>query len=268
MAKIIKADATKEQDAPLAAALSLSDFAAEARQVVLDARKEAARIVAEARGKAETDRRLSEQRGYEEGFARGQNDGYADGERTAAKAAGEKFRVEFDALLEVAGKVTEELSAARADLLHQARGRMLDLALEVARKIVGHAAVMQIAAARENLAKVLKKANPRGELTVKVNPDQLEPLKAHCAELIDLLGVLGEVRVVGDEAIGAGGVKLLAREGEIDATIRTQLANVIEALTGAEESPRNEPNSQGTYEPSAAEMVNRKSKIESPHGSV
>ena len=38
--------------------------------------------------------------------------------------------------------------------------------------------------------------------------------------------------------IGRGGVKLLASAGEMDATIRTQLINVVEALVG----PSHEPN--------------------------
>ena len=52
MTRVIKANASQSQQAR-AAVLDLADFAAEARTVVLDARKDAARIVAEARAKAE-----------------------------------------------------------------------------------------------------------------------------------------------------------------------------------------------------------------------
>ena len=69
-------------------------------------------------------------------------------------------------------------------------------------------------------------------MTVLVNPAQLEALQEHLASLTGALGVVGRVRWAADPAITAGGVKVITRRGEIDATIETQLANVADALAG------------------------------------
>jgi hypothetical protein len=51
-------------------------------------------------------------------------------------------------------------------------------------------------------------------------------------ELAESLNCAGKVRLVGDETISPGGAKLQTAGGEIDATIETQLSNVVEALVG------------------------------------
>jgi hypothetical protein len=40
------------------------------------------------------------------------------------------------------------------------------------------------------------------------------------------------VKLAGDQQVGPGGVKLSTRNGQVDATIETQLANVARMLTG------------------------------------
>ena len=83
------------------------------------------------------------------------------------------------------------------------------------------------------------------QLTELCSPEEMRQLKAagvrvnfffskspeHCRELVETLGC-GGVRVMADESITPGGVKVLCRGGEIDATIETQLANVAASLAG------------------------------------
>ena len=109
---------------------------------------------------------------------------------------------------------------------------MLDFALELAAKIVGRIAAEGATAARENLRKALELAEASAAVCVKVNPAQLAGLNLCLPELLEALGRSGEVRMVGDEAVSPGGVKVQTDCGEIDATIETQWANVVEALLG------------------------------------
>lgn len=245
MARIIKASSTDGSPPADSAVRNLADIAAEARSIVLDARRDAARIVAEARAEADAVCDAAAKKGYAEGLARGRNDGYADGQRQGAEEAAKRFSAEAADLIELARKITEELASARAELLHQARCEMLDFAMELAEKIVGRVATTEISAARENLRKVLERADCAQGLTVKVNPSQLERLRGTFAELVDALGCTGEVRLVPDGRISPGGAKLVASEGEIDATIQTQLANVAEAVLGQPSGKRG----PGRYEP-------------------
>ena len=226
MARIIKSGSADASRGAGEAVKDLADIAAEARVVVLDARKQAARIVAESRAESAADRESAAEQAYAEAFARGQNDG----------------------LLELAGKAVTELAEARATLLHEARCEMLDFALELAEKIVGRVAAAGISAARENLRKVLELADCAQKVTVKVNPAQRDALVECLPALIETLGRTGGIELVGDEGISPGGVRLLSGRGEIDATIETQLVAVAEALLGAPDQDWE----AGCYEPTTA----------------
>lgn len=230
MSSILKNDSASDEPAQ-ASVLNLVDLAAEAQTAVLEARKDAARIVAQARQRAAEMEEQASQRGYEEGLSRGRNEGYADGRSEALAEARQQLAMESAALAELARKIIRELTAARADVAQQARRQALDFALEVAEAIVGHVALRDVAAAHANLQRILETAHLGGDILIKVNPGQLAALQSQCRELVASLNC-GQVRLAADDRIGPGGVKLLSGQGEIDATIETQVRNVLEALQG------------------------------------
>ncbi len=228
MTQVIKAD---RQDAarPRAMAMKLSDIAERARRIVLDARKDAARIVAEARSTAEQAQCEARERGYAEGLAQAAAEASADGGADVDHGDDAELR-------ELVERVGDELSAARESLMAGARRDVLDLAIRLAERIVGRVAARDVEAARDNLAKALELASP-GAARVYVNPSQLDQLRDGCGDLLDSLGRDRDVRFEADPAISPGGVRVEAGEGEIDATIETQLDNIAEALMG-DASPR------------------------------
>jgi len=256
MARIIKSGSADGSREAGEAVKDLADIAAEARAVVLDARKQAARIVAEARAESAADRESAAEQAYAEAFARGQNDGYADGHRQGVAEGKTLFSTEADGLLELAERAVTELAEARATLLHEARCEMLDFALELAEKIVGRVAAAGNSAARENLRKVLELADCAQKVTVKVNPAQRDALAECLPALIETLGRADGIELVGDESISPGGVRLLSGRGEIDATIETQLVAVAEALLGAPDQDWE----AGCYEPTTAPVQGEEGK--------
>ena len=253
MKRIIKADpAEAGYPSTKAAILSLPDFEAQARRIVLDARKDAARIVSEAQAKDDSVRRQARQQGYAEGFARGQADGHADGKREACDEARRKFASEYAGALELARRVAGDLAGDRGQMFHDAAGQILELAVILAEKIVSRVAVENIDAARANLAKVLEMAHCGGQIVVKVNPGQLESLRSEFAELVEALRLGGAVRLAADRAVPPGGAILVSQNGIIDATIETQLANIATGLLGRNVRPGRsaEP---GRHEPGDAD---------------
>ncbi len=210
----------------------LRDFAAEARAAVLEARNEAARIVAEAHDKSEQIARQAEQRGHAEGLARGRQDGYAQGRRDALAEGRRMDAQACDELGALLRHATEEVSAGREALFEQAKRELLDMALEIAAMIVGRRAAGDVEVARGNLARALDLAADAATLKVRVNEDQFEDLEETCGELLSELHVRGDVTLVGDERIERGGVEVITPAGLIDATIETQLENVVAALLG------------------------------------
>lgn len=231
MAGIIKAQ-LQQPASPGAAMLNLNDFAEEARAVVLDARRQAAKILADARARVEATRKTARETGYSEGLEQGRQEGFNAGLDKARSEDLHKLDRELRELKTLAGKMVNELVGAKTELMHQAHSEMLEMVIELAEKIVGPLARADVSVAKMNLAKALELAGAAGELMVKVNPGQLEQLRQHCGELAEALSIPGTIRLVGDEKVGLGGVKLYSGGGMIDATVETQLANVAEALAG------------------------------------
>jgi flagellar assembly protein FliH len=258
MARVIKAENQSDASAG-GTVLRLTDFVAEARAVVLEARKEAARIVAEARAKAEQAEQAAAGRGYEEGFARGRNDGYTDGCQAGSRQGLEASAGAAGGALSCAQRIAEELTAARGELLEQARRELLDLAVAVAERVVGVVAARDVAAAQANLVKVLEMAGYAKAITIKVNPLQLQALREHCRQAVEALAIKGRVELVGDPSISPGGVKLLTGGGQIDATIETQLAYVVEALVGPAMTD------MGRYESHSREKTDHPHSQVAPH---
>lgn len=232
MTRIIKADAIEQEDSPKAAALNLADFVAEARNIVLDARKAAARITAEARARADSLERQARQKAFAEGFARGQSDGYADGILQAREETERKYSDEYKKTLALVGDVVRGLSASRTEAIQNACGDIIEMSVLLAGRIVGNVVADDVEVAKANLAKVLELAHGGGQIVVKVNPGQLESLREYFHELIEALTLGDEVRLLADERISSGGVKLLSPHGQIDATIEAQLDNAARILLG------------------------------------
>lgn len=234
--RVIKAG--QYQSDAQAGVLTLRDLAQEAQKLVLDARQEAARIVSQAKLSAEAARQQACEQGMAQGLEQGRAQGYAEGLRQGLGESATRDQAQFDEMTQLAGKIVAELSAARDELLHQARRQMLAFAMELAQKIVGQIASADVSAAQANLEKALKLAQHGGEVLVRVNLGQLDELRSTCRDLLAAMSAGGtHIRLEGDEHIGPGGVRLLSRCGEIDATIETQLHNVAASLLGNNHQP-------------------------------
>lgn len=247
MVRVLKADDLKAVNAAKAVVLNLQDLSQQARQIVLDARHQAAEILAAARA----DAKASRDKGRAEGLAAGLRQGREEGLQQALAQGREQLAVQDAELAAAARQILDELAASSLELQQARRRELLALAMELAARIVGEVATHDIAAAEANLDKVLRLAGRNEEIVVHVNPQQLRRLEQCCSSFVETLRLGGPVRVVGDEEIAPGGVKLISRTGEIDATIATQLANVAQTLLGQMPSLF-EAAPQGQYVPEIA----------------
>ncbi len=231
MTKVMKADSDLPDGVSVQEIRKLSDFAAQARQVILDARQQAARIVSDARAQCEAIKRQAVEQGYNEGFARGHSCGHAE---AADKQAVTRVCTKPDGgdvakLAMVAHATVRQLEVARKQTLQMRSDEVLSFAIQLASKIVGEVAAVDVSAARINLHKVMELVHT-DEVTVHVNPSQLEPLRQEFHELIETLGLNENACMLADETVSPGGVRVETARGQYDATIETQLHNVARAL--------------------------------------
>ena len=210
--------------------MKLSDIARQVNEVVLDARKTAAKIRADARDSAEIARRQAHKQGYDDGFAEGQARGVEDGAREGGDQARSSIVDESRQLAETAAAILAGLDEAGDRPYQLAADEVLAFAIDLSTKIVGQLARTDISVARTNLIKAMKLAHADGEIIVSVNPGQLQDLSRDFAEFVEAIDASGRARLVGDGQVAPGGVKITTARGVIDATVETQLDKVSSAL--------------------------------------
>jgi flagellar biosynthesis/type III secretory pathway protein FliH len=195
MATIVKA-------ASLGPALSrripgvLLEAEVEARRRLASADEQARALVERARGEAEALLAEARRRGREEGLA-------------------------------TAAEVVVRATAERDRLLSSAEGELVDLAFEIARRVLASAA--ERGAVAEVAARALDAARMRERVALRAHPADLEALRSAEPDLLARLVHARGLALRPDETIARGGVVVETEAGRIDGRLETQLA----ALRGA-----------------------------------
>jgi len=199
------------------------------KDLLAKAREQAETMIAEAKTRAQEELVLAEERrqaieeaARQEGFQKGYQEGKQQGSIEA--------HAEVDRLKQEARQELEDALAEKERIIQSAEGEILELALEVARKVIHHELDTNPGVIGRIVQEALGKAADREEITVKVNPDDMDFVLAIQGDLAAGLGGLKKLKVVSDPHITRGGCVLETPCGNVDARIERQLAEIEEAL--------------------------------------
>ncbi len=180
--------------------------------ILNEAREEAARIIAQ----AEKDKEMIEQAAKEKGLQ------FAQGKIDAEVAA------QVDQMREELSRTIAQIAGLNAEITAGAEVQLVELALEIAKKIVQR----EVSIDREialTLVKVsLKRLNNRATAQVHLNPDDFAFVDAH-REKLDFHGSL---EIIEDRSISVGGCLIRTETGDIDARIESQFDEISHGLLG------------------------------------
>jgi flagellar assembly protein FliH len=147
------------------------------------------------------------------------------------------MRAELEPSLRAVAGAAQALDAVRDQLISELEHDAVILALRLAEQIVAGA----IEVAPERIVDVagvaLRRIRDRAHVTLVVNPDDLELMSDSVTQLQSELGGIASLNVQSDRRVGRGGVLARTDEGEIDASIETQLAQARE-IVALELGPR------------------------------
>jgi flagellar assembly protein FliH len=152
--------------------------------------------------------------------------GHEEGRREAHAQARAEIEPSLRALADAARAVQEHTH----ELTVQLESDAVLLALRLAEQIV--AGAIEVAPERliEVAATALRRIVDRRDVTLVVNPADLELLKGAVTNVQAELGGIEHLNVQSDRRVGRGGVLARTEAGEIDATIDTQLARARELV--------------------------------------
>jgi flagellar assembly protein FliH len=178
---------------------------------------------------AKVDALVSEsyQKGLREGEQAGYNRGHEEGKAEARRIIGQ-----LQPLL-------TEMVNHKNDIYLSAEQDVLELAMIIARKVIGSKAE----SCQELILDTVKKSLPllleKSRLTIKVAPEQEQFLNENFGNILDMDKDLKEIKIESDRRISPGGCILETSSGRVDARIEKQLEVLTTALQKQSDSAGN-----------------------------
>jgi flagellar assembly protein FliH len=159
--------------------------------------------------------------------------GEAEGRAAGLAAA----RAELEPSLHAVAAAAQALDAVRDQVVAELEHDAIALALRLAEQIVAGAIEVEPERIVDIAAVALRRIRDRQHVTLVVNPADLDLMSQSVTRLQSELGGIEHLNVQSDRRVGRGGVLARTDEGEIDASIETQLARAREVVT-SELGPR------------------------------
>lgn len=213
--------------------LDLRDIAAKAEEMLAAARRQATAIVAAAREQAIVERESIQQASRDEGYARGVAEGRAAGESSAIESAARKFATDQSKLLSALKSALTNFEHRREQFYSAARRDVVILAVAIASRIARRFSAMEDLApeiAADACREALLLVREATDVTITTNPADLAAVGELATELSQTLKSLTHVRVVEDERIDRGSVRVGTSDTRIDASIQDRVERIANEL--------------------------------------
>jgi flagellar assembly protein FliH len=159
-------------------------------------------------------------RASEEGHQTGYREGHAQAQREIAD------------LLRFAESAVREVSDTRARLLEENETALVELAIQIAEKILHATLQAEPERVTDVLRGAMRKAYVRDHLQVVCNPDDLALIDGSEDALRSQVGTLKGLELIGDRRVQRGGVIVRTPGGDVDATLGSQLELLRAAMLG------------------------------------
>jgi flagellar assembly protein FliH len=153
-------------------------------------------------------------------------DGWAEG-RDAGLAEG---RAAVAAAVAALSTAVTELEAMRAAVAETVELDAVELAMQLAEKVVAGAIAVEPGRVADVVRGALRRLAERRRVTVLVHPDDLDAVRAVAEGFAAELGGIEHCDVQAERRIAPGGAIVRTDEGQIDASIETQLARARELV--------------------------------------
>jgi flagellar assembly protein FliH len=220
--RILKGDEVVERNTELLAVRRPAGSGAASRtpaEVLASARAEAEAILAAARNEAGQIREKARQEGFAEGHRQGLE---------AARRETEELRLQ-------ARRMLAEAEAVRRENLEGLTGEVIDLALDIAARVVAR----QITVDRETVLAIAREAlqlvKDRERINLFAHPSEVPLLRERQQELLALLPERAVLSIVPDPQVRPGECRVETERGVVDAGLAARFEAVARALKGAGE---------------------------------
>jgi flagellar assembly protein FliH len=154
--------------------------------------------------------------------AQAREDGFAAGLQAAQS--------ELQTASEALGTALESVAALRGEVADQVERGAVALGLRIAEQAMGAAVEVDADRVVDAVRGALRRLTERERVTILVNPEDLDIVRAATAELMARLGGIDTCDVQAERRVSRGGAVVRTAEGEVDATLETKLARARDVI--------------------------------------
>ncbi|MFQ5498451.1 MAG: FliH/SctL family protein [Candidatus Zixiibacteriota bacterium] len=169
--------------------------------------------------------REREKEAAERGRAEGHEAGLQQGLAEARKVLGQFEAAIADAI------------GQRHDLLEEARLKVLDLVIQISRKVTQDAIEADAEKTAQIIARVVDGLVDRSRIKIRVNPDHLPIVEQNIERYLQDSTAVKELSIEPDSRVKYGGCFIETPTGDVDARLESQF-EVLEATLGNQETER------------------------------
>lgn len=181
-----------------------------AQEIIRKAQEEAQQILAQARMDEQKLYSESKRNGYDEGHEAGYQDGAEEAHRLVSRLH----------------TIIEGVQAKRQEILESTESQIVELVLLMTRKVVKILSENQKSVLLSNVVQALKKVKGRGDVTIRVNMDDVKLTTEHISQFIREVENVKSITVLEDSTVQRGGCIIETDFGAIDARIQSQLGEL------------------------------------------
>ena len=138
-----------------------------------------------------------------------------------------------DKILDRIHGTLQDIVAYRQEFIKRYEKETLHLICAIAEKVVRGAVKVDNQIVREAILEAFSFAVDRSEVTVRVNPEEVEYVKEIRPEFFDRISELKSITIESDPSITPGGCFMETAFGSVDARLETQLEKIAKAVERA-----------------------------------
>jgi len=188
---------------------------------VLDAQRKSEHVFADAK-----------ESGYRAGYESGYTEGVQAGNESAYKDSIEQFNQRHADVVSVMNKAVADIDEMKEDLKISAQKDLLDFAVTTASKLTFAIGRIHRESAQANLRRALDLVDSKTDLVVRVNPRDVASMETFAKSVSKVVGASPALTIAEDDSIAPGGCKVEKWPSQIDATLETQVNEMVSLLVG------------------------------------
>ncbi|TWT39414.1 FliH/SctL family protein [Blastopirellula retiformator] len=156
------------------------------------------------------------------------------GQADAMKKAQQTLKTQVDqqaaTVIPALQQIVKELTEAKQTFLKEWENAALHVACSIAEKIIRKELSERPEIGIEMIRETIKLASGCGEITVHMNPSDIDAMDQGASNSANVLRKLSPSQVTPDASLSRGGCRVETQFGEIDGQIETQLQRIEEQL--------------------------------------